>query len=555
LLDIVKRLDIKSLKPGKYQDFDSFSWILEKTKVGSDIVVVGGGCAGMVAALEAEANGASVRLLDRGPIGIGTNSVLSNGIFAGPNVHCPYDEYIRDTLDTGKGLNRNSLVRLVAREAPRTFSFLNSLGLELTDFSGRLIVKSPRPDILPGLTLVKALVKKIKDAKRIQVLTGVYVTDILRDDEKVSGVKGFGKEGEEVSLHAPAVVLATGGAGGIYLRNDNQKNIMGQGYSLAAKAGLPLWDMEFVQFFPLVMAEPSLPSQTLFSPHPKETRLLNNVGEEILQKYNMPDLNEVVKTRRDEFSAILFKEGLKGQVYIDYREAPASCWERHPLSLLRKIKFDSPNKVIAISPAAHFFMGGVRTDEDGKTSLPGFFACGEVVWGLHGANRMSGNALSEAVVFGRIAGKNAAQYAFTHGTSPARPHDLPNSWPHQRTYSHEMLRPIRREIKEIAWRYAGVVRSEEEIKDGFTKALEAEEKLNGIIPQTASERRLREDLISAAFVFKAVLTASLSRRESRGSFIRDDFPQIDEINYCKNSCLAYDRKQETLSCNFEVVES
>lgn len=268
----------------------------------------------------------------------------------------------------------------------------------------------------------------------------------------------------------------------------------------------------------------------------------------------MPDLNEVVKTRRDELSAILFKEGLKRQVYIDYREAPASCWERHPLSLLRKIKFDFRNKVLAISPAAHFFMGGARTDEDGQTSLPGLFACGEVVWGLHGANRMAGNALSEAVVFGRMVGKNAARYALTQGISPLPPHKRLNGSPHQKTYSHEMLRPIRRQIKEIAWRYAGVVRSEEEIKDGFAKVLESEEKLNGIIPQTVSERRLREDLAGAVFVIKAVLTASLSRRESRGSFIREDFPQMDEIGWHKNSYIVYDRKEETLFCDFEEVE-
>jgi succinate dehydrogenase/fumarate reductase flavoprotein subunit len=117
-----------------------------------------------------------------------------------------------------------------------------------------------------------------------------------------------------------------------------------------------------------------------------------------------------------------------------------------------------------------------------------------------------------------------------------------------------MLRPIRREIKEIAWRYAGVVRSEDEIKDGFAKVLESEKKLNGIMPQTVSERRLQEDLASAVFVIKAVLTASLSRRESRGSFIRDDFPRMDEINWHKNSCVVYDCEEETLSCNFKEVE-
>lgn len=517
-----------------------------------DVIVIGGGCAGMMAALEAEANGASVVLLDRGAMGIATNSALSNGIFAGPTPHCSYNEYVEMTLETGKKLNHESLVRLLAKGAPDAFSFLRSLGLELVDYSGRYIIKSIRPDILPGLTLVRAFIEKIKDLSRIEVLTGTYVTDILRNDEGVYGVKGWGRGGEEATIYAPAIVLATGGAGGIYLKNDNQKSIMGQGYYLAAKAGLQLWDMEFVQFFPLVAAEPGLPHQILFSPHPKETRLINDGGEDILQKYNMLDLNEVIKTRRDEFSAILFEEGLKGPVYMDYREVPSSQWEKHPLSLLKRIKFDFRNKTFAISPAAHFFMGGVCTDEDGQTSLPGLFACGEVVWGLHGANRMAGNALTETVVFGKVAGRNAAQYALTHRIYPSKPNIILKELPPQAASSRKPLLQLRQRIREIAWRYGGVVRCQRGLKEGLTRIGETERELKGIIPQTGSDKRLKEDINSASFVLRAVLTASLLRKESRGAFIREEFPELDDLNWRKSSCLAYDSEEKDFSCNFEA---
>ena len=514
-----------------------------------DVIIIGGGCAGMIAALEAQSNGAAVVLLDGKALGIGTNSALSNGIFAGPNRNCSLEEYIAATMDSGKGLNSNSLARVVADKAPQAFSYLCLLGLELEELSGRYIIKSPHPDILPGLTLVKALAAKVRNSMRINVVTGIYVTEILRDDEKVCGVRGFGKAGEEVIISGPAVVLATGGAGAIYLKNDNQKTIMGQGYSLAAKAGLDLWDMEFVQFFPLVIAEPGLPSKAIFSPHPKETRLINGAEEDVLQKYGIGDLNEAIKMKRDEFSAILFRENSKGPVYMDYRKVPPSAWEKHPLSLLRGIHFDFQNKPLAISPAAHFFMGGVRTDGNAQTSLPGLFACGEVVWGLHGANRMSGNALTETVVFGKIAGRNAARYGLTHRPSTLNPKGLIVDFSHHIFLSKERLPDIRKQIREIPWKSTGVVRSEVGMKEGLAKVRDLERELKGIVPQTMVDRKLKEDLVSATFVLKAVLTASLSREESRGAFIREDFPQQDDLNWRRNSCLLYNRQEDTFSLN------
>jgi succinate dehydrogenase/fumarate reductase flavoprotein subunit len=514
-----------------------------------DVIVIGGGCAGIIAALEAEKNGANVMLIGRGAIGIGSNSALSNGIFAGPTPQTTPEQYIQRTLQTGKGLNRESMVNLVTREAPQAFSLLRSWGFELEEITGRYIVKPSRPDVIPGLTLMKVLAAKIKKSDGIKLVRDFYITEILKNEESVYGVKGFDKTGEESIIEASAIVLATGGAGAIYLRNDNQKNILGQGYTLAAKAGLELWDMEFVQFFPLVIAESGLPSKAVFSPHPKGTRVINGVGEDLLQKYEIGDLNEAIKTRRDDLCAALFKEGLKGLVYIDYQKVPSSAWERHPLILLKRIHFDFKNKPLSISPAAHFFMGGVRTNEDGQTSLPGLFACGEVVWGLHGANRMAGNALTETVVFGRIAGQNGARYAITHRSSKLNPKWLLKDFSRHIFSSKESVSNIRKQIREIAWNYAGVVRSEKGMREGLFKLKELERELMGVVPKNISDKKLKDDLMGAAFVLKAVLTASLSREESRGAFIREDFPQQDDLKWRKNSNLVYDIQEDNFSLN------
>jgi len=515
-----------------------------------DVIVVGGGCAGIIAALEAEKQGAAVMLIGRGSIGIGTNAALSNGILAGPTPHTTPEEYTRLTLQTGKGLNRESRVKLVTQKAPEAFSLLRSFGIEFEEYTGRYIVKSSRPDLLPGLTLMQTLAAKVKDSKGIEIVRDFYITEVLKDRERVIGLKGFYNTGEEGNYEALAIVLATGGGGAIYLRNDNQKRMFGQGYHLAAKAGLDLWDMEFVQFFPLAIAEPGLPPTAIFSPHPKEVRMINAAGEDILQKYGVGDLNEVIKTKRDEFSAILFQEGRNGPVYMDYRNVPSSLWEKHPLSLLKKTHFDFKNKPLSVSPAAHFFMGGVETDEFGKTPLPGLFACGEIVWGLHGANRMSGNALLEAVVFGRLVGKHAARYAFDHRPFTPALKGLSKDASYQPSSSRESLSAIRTRIKDVAWHNAGVVRSERGIQEGLARLKELERELKGIIPQSVSDRKLTYDLMSAAFVLRAIFTASLSRKESRGAFIREDFPLQDDLHWLKNSCLTYNMEEDNFTLKY-----
>ena len=515
------------------------------------VIVIGAGCAGLIAALEAHRHGAQVLLIDKGPIGIGTNSALSNGYFASPTADYSIDDYVQDTLQTGKQINCKPIVTLVAREAPKAISFLRSLGLDFTEAPHGYRVKSPHSCYSPGLILIQALMKEIKSLSRIDLLPAFYVIEILSDGEKVYGVRGIDKRGEEVTLYAPAVVLATGGAGAVYLRNDNQKSIMGQGYHLAAKAGIKLLDMEFVQFYPLVLAEPGLPSLLLYPPYPRQVLLFNSAGEDILRKYDI-NLQEAISTKRDEFSATLFYESMRGPIYIDYRKVPSHLWEKLPLSCLGKLSFALRQKPVAIAPAAHFFMGGVKINEDGQTSLRGLFACGEIVWGLHGANRMAGNALTECVVIGRIAGRNAAQYALSHEVRPLNT-DRSSKSLHHLSLGKEALKRLSRQIKEIAWRYAGVVRSEEGLREGLASLMKFEQQLSGAVGQTVACTKLVETLSSAVFVLKAVLTASLSRKESRGSFIRRDFPRTDDVNWRKNSCLAYNLDERKFSISYQAV--
>lgn len=515
------------------------------------VIVIGAGCAGMIAALEAQAEGAEVVIVDKGLVGTGTNSALSNAYFAGPTPHQSPEQYISLTLSVGRGINRELMVRLLAEKAPRGFSFLRSLGLKLVEDQEGFAIKPQSPDSLPGVSLVKSLADRIRSNKKIHILTGFYVTEILNNGERSHGVRGFKKTGEEIFIFAPAVVLATGGAGAIYLRSDNQKGIMGQGYYLAAKAGLDLWDMEFVQCYPLVISEPGLPSLLLYPPYPKEARLINSLGEDISRKHAIGDLNKAILTIRDRFSAILFHEGLTGPICMDYRRVPISKWKEYPLSIFRKMKFNFFEKPFAVSPAVHFFNGGVWIDKMGRTTMTGLFACGEVVGGFHGANRMGGNSLTECVVFGRIAGRYAARFALDNYISPLKPKRMSNNSSNTPFSTREMLKELRRQIREIAWRYAGVMRSQKGLQKGIEELLKVEQKLKEINP-AIPDRAFNENLMSAAFVLKAVLTASLAREESRGSFLREDFPKQDDVNWRKNSCLSYDWREGAFSVKYYI---
>lgn len=529
---------------------------MEKT-----VIVIGAGLAGIIAACAAHEEGAEVILIDRGSIGLGTNSALAGGAFTCPTLQYSPQEYIKDTLHTGRMINRESTVRLIAREAPNTFEFLRSMGLHLTEFPKKYSIKPEKIDVIPGVILMKTLSGAVANLERVHKLTGFYATSILKDENHAYGIRGLDKEGKETTIYAPSVVLATGGAGAIYLKNDNQKQIMGQGYYLAAMAGLELWDMEFVQFYPIVLADPHLPSMLVYPPYPKEMRLINPSGENVLTKYDLGDINEAILKKRDEFSEILFKEMLSNPVYMDCRDIPASSWEKYPLTLLAKLKFDFRTKPVLISPATHFFMGGVQTDDVGGTFLPGLFACGEVAWGLHGANRRGGNALTECAVFGKIAGQHAARYALSQRASlqetasRAVPPSVIASSRRVRgnLEAEKSLKELRRQIREVAWEKAGILRSEGDLKEGLAAIDEIDMQLHSATLRNISEKRLKQDLLSACFVLKAVLMASLGRKESRGSFNRKDFPHEDNINWLKNSCLTYNLAQGTFALSYHEV--
>ena len=255
----------------------------------------------------------------------------------------------------------------------------------------------------------------------------LLVTDLVAQQGAV-GVIAYEEASQAwFALTAKALILATGGAAALYLRHDNPKRILGDGYRLALEAGATLQDMEFVQFYPLALAEPGLPPLVIPPRLADCGRLVNGHEEDVLDKYGIEE-RPAGERARDRLSQALFKEIYRDglDVWLDLSRLPDEKWQIDPFSAalghLLGDRYGARRRPVRVAPVAHHVMGGGKIGHRGATTVPGVFAAGEVAGGLHGANRMGGNALSETLVFGARAGTAAAEWA--KGSSPGDPRSM-----------------------------------------------------------------------------------------------------------------------------------
>jgi len=517
-------------------------------EITTDVLVIGSGLAGLLSALEAEKAGLRVLIVGKFAIGMGTNTSLANGAFTASNSLFSREDHLKATIESGKGLNQDRLVNTLVEKGPEAIKRLRDYGVPLLERGMGYVVDRPEGSSqLPGVLLIRPLVDRLKSSS-INLLPGLVIFDLVIEQGEVRGALGFLKDGRPCLIQSRTVVLSTGGAGAIYRRNDNQRSILGDGYALALRAGLPLFDLEFVQFYPFVLGEPNLSSFLLYPPHPGETRLFDEKKEDLLEKFNLRgDINRAIIVQRDHLAIALYKTAQNGDVFFDLTRVPQEKWERYPLNFLKKSKFPFHERPFLISPAVHFFMGGVEIDERGATSLPGLFAAGEVVWGIHGANRLGGNALTECAVFGIISGQSAVEYVREKQGEqkpfPLFSENVLKKWDRKaRAYLKKKRgifdRPVDllKDLKDLAWGDASPVREEETLKEGLNRLSSIEKRIEKIYPDTLKDLFKKRELENVALLLKAILKGSLLRTESRGSFSRKDFSDQDDTNWLKNTC-------------------
>ncbi|MBS7637632.1 FAD-binding protein, partial [Candidatus Bathyarchaeota archaeon] len=386
-----------------------------------------------------------------------------------------------------------------------------------------------------GLTIP---LKEYAGSKGIRFLDGVIITRLLRDEGGVVGAVGYDIQGDRpVVFSSGAVILATGGAGALYKRTDCPVRTTGDGYTLAFEVGATLRDMEFVQFYPIALAEEGAPPYLIGGYMAEEGHIINSLGEEIPKKHGVKARPLALKSRdllsRAVMIEILEGRDVEGAVLLDAREAVRRRGEEGWFSTGPYRFFAETlragERPLKVAPVSHFCMGGVVIDEYGSTGIPGLYAAGEVVGGVHGANRHGGNALTEAIVFGARAGAAAA----SHGRTAARIDVKPLASSEIERY--EGIRKgggvdpedVMRRLREVMWEKAGIVRGEE----GLREALAEVERMMGEQhrPKALSGRRMLEAL-EAPMALKAaemIIRSALERRESRGAHYRVDYPDED----------------------------
>ena len=312
----------------------------------------------------------------------------------------------------------------------------------------------------------------MEEAKKmgIKFLEGKTLMKLFQSNGRVaSGLAYDNKDFLEISFKS--IVIATGGAGSIYKNSTNPSDVEGDGYFLGFDVGASLIDMEYVQFFPTVALKSYLILPFVFN---DGAILLNSKGERFIGRYD-PILME--KTTRDIMSRAIFTEALEGRgidggVFISYKEIPESILKSKyskELTFFLSKGIDLTKENLLVKPSCHFFMGGLKINEKCETNVLGLYACGEVVGGTHGANRLAGNALTEALVFGKIAGKYAAEFALTNKFENINTESFIDSLPKIGDKSIE--KELIQQIKDILWERLGIVRDEKGIKRRFMKFL------------------------------------------------------------------------------------
>jgi L-aspartate oxidase len=497
----------------------------------SEVLILGTGAAGLTAALGCAPR--RVTVLTKARLGEGGASPWAQGgVAAAVGADDSPALHSADTLAAGAGLNDPAVVDLLTGEGPERVRALLALGARFDrDTAGGLSLgreaAHSRRRILhardtTGAEIVRTLVEAVRHAPEIRVTEGAFAVDLVldggRDGGRVVGALAVEEDGRRMLHLAPAVVLATGGIGQLYLCTTNPREATGDGLAMAARAGARLADLEFVQFHPTALAA----GETGGAPLPLLTEALRGEGAVLLdghgRRFMLDEHPDAELAPRDVVARAIWKRLVEGdRVVLDTRGAVGESFpERFPrvFELCREHGLDPRTEAMPVAPAAHYHMGGIWVDSDGRTSLPGLWACGEVTaTGAHGANRLASNSLLEALVFGA----RVAEDLRTVPVRPVRAASLRIASGSERGRHGGRDEELTAAVRRLMWEKVGLVRDEA----GLASALADLDRLAARYPEAAGEAR---NLLAVA---RLVTAAALARRESRGGHFRSDLPAPD----------------------------
>ena len=538
-----------------------------RMRLSTDVLVVGAGGAGMYAALAAVRAGAGVILADKNMIGRGGATVMAQMTVAAALAEQEpdtWEEHLADTLAAGRGLCDIALAEVLCRRAPDRIREMDGWGVGWARANGHIRqVTAPGHgrrrccyvDFLnTGPAVAGTLRKRVGRTTGIRALSNVAITDLVVKDSSVRGALALALgDGAEVEIETGATVIATGGLTKLYSRSSASNNMAGEGYALALRAGAALVDMEFVQFFPIGHLAPRLVGMDpiMWDPFRYKLggRLLNGAMEEFIDRYGGEDRGRYTATR-DLATYAICREveagrgSPSGGAWLSFTHLPETKLRAAfgpVIDRLLNNGIDLTREAVEVAPIAHYHMGGVKVDTRMCSTVSGLYAAGEAVGGAAGANRLSGNAISEALVYGEIAGREAARHVEGHDggwDAPAAEAAREATGPPRTTGSGPSAVALMQELRRLMWRRVGPFRDHA----GLAAALERIRTMQSVdlleVPVSGDSAFAIEltdwhELRSALDVAEVVTVAALAREESRGAHQRNDFPETSE-RLCAN---------------------
>ena len=532
---------------------------LQEQQISTSVLVIGTGGSGLRAAIELAEQGVAVTAVGKRPRHDAHTALAAGGINAPlgtMDADDSWQQHAADTIKESYYLADPRTVEIVTKGAAEGIADLERYGMGFArEVDGRIsqrffgahtFRRTAFAGDYTGLEIQRSLVEH-SERLEIPILDTVYITDILTTDNRVFGAYGFDlHNGTRYLIHADAVILAAGGHNRIWRRTSSRRDEnTGDSFRLAVEAGARLRDPELVQFHPSGIIEPEHAAGTLISEAARgEGGILRNaLGERFMARYD-PERMEL--STRDRVALAAYTEIQEGRgtenggVWLDISHLPRqTIMERLPRvyqTMIEVQMLDITREPIEIAPTAHYSMGGVWVHpEDHSTDVAGLYAIGEASSGLHGANRLGGNSLIELLVFGRIVGQAAAEYSANLDAQmrSADAVDVARGELDRLLAADgpENVRALQRAIRNMMTDHAGVVRSEDGLKEGLRQLDDIESRMEdlGIHPDIAGFQDLAHayDLKSSALSARATLEAALERRETRGAHNRSDYPDLD----------------------------
>ncbi|MHB8600514.1 MAG: L-aspartate oxidase [Ktedonobacteraceae bacterium] len=524
-----------------------------------DVAVIGGGIAGLSLALRVPEH-LRVALFTKGQLGESNTRYAQGGLTVALGEDDSPELHFQDTIAAGAGLCDEAAVRILTEQAPLAVRWLMGMGVQFDRAQPGSNEHATKDGLLlgreaahsrwrvlhaggdaTGAEIERALMVALRQRRSVTVYEETLVTELIVREGVCVGVRAMNRDGQVLSIEAGSTVLASGGAGGLWLHTSNPAGATADGIALAWRAGAALTDLEFMQFHPTVLVAGNTSHLISEAVRGEGAYLRNHAGERFMLRY----AEQAELAPRDVVARAILSEMLAEGTdcqYLDLRHLSAEKMHaRFPTisAICRTLGLDLAHDLLPVAPAAHYCMGGVMVDTHGQTTLSGLYAVGEVsCTGVHGANRLASNSLLEGLVFGlrvadTLAGATRDEVSSSRHTIAVPFADTVGEDSYSTTHilNEDDITRKRREVRQLMWQYVSLRRDEK----GLLEAQQRIEELRKEVPTLEvvtkqphpSQSRLIET-INMLQTAQLVIVAALQRHESRGSHWRTDYTRLDE---------------------------